>query len=221
MPPFVHYKTGINRFLVHAMGADIGKSLLHIHILFQSDVLGCHNTSSTVVRILQKLVNDLPGFRRCIAHHSLDNCRRKFLQHVHRIVHKEIFHNLMEFRICNAVYNMFLNVRLQTGKSIRRQFLGKHTKNQDFAVIIQFLHKFSNIRFIHISQMRPEGSETMFLYKLQQFFQIILFHCTSLRFLCIFRCRPVSGFFATNRYYSSTILSFFLAFVNKLCYYDI
>ena len=53
----VRDKTGINGLLIHTMSTNIGKCLLHIHVFFQADILCRHNTSSTVLRVFQELVD--------------------------------------------------------------------------------------------------------------------------------------------------------------------
>ena len=58
---FIHYIAGIDRFLIHTVFPYIGKCLFHSHLLFKPDIFCRHNASGAVLRIVQKLVNQLSG----------------------------------------------------------------------------------------------------------------------------------------------------------------
>ena len=118
MASCIHYVAGIDRLLVYSVFPNICKGFLHCHSLFQSHIFGSHHASSTVVRILEKLVNQLSCIRAGIFQHSFYNRRRKLLQHIHRIIHKQIVHDVLKLIISNTGNDMLLLLHRKAGEHI-------------------------------------------------------------------------------------------------------
>ena len=111
MALFIRHKQDVDRFGVLSVGPDIVERVVYLHLLFQGEVLGGHNAAGGVVRIPQKLVDEVPGLGFGVFQHAPHHAGRQLLQHIDRVIHIEVFYDVAQLGISEGVDDDLLNVR--------------------------------------------------------------------------------------------------------------
>ena len=146
---------------------DAVNGLCHRHILMEIQKFRRHNAARGILRIFEELVDELSGLRLGVFEHPLYHHSRHFLQHIYRIIHKQILNDGPQFLIGNGRNDILLGLRLQLRKDVAGLILWQGAEAGDLLKRRQLLHKFRHIHFIGI------GDHFMELCKLFCFQQLV------------------------------------------------
>ena len=96
------------------------------------------------------LVDQAAGLGRGGAHDALDHVGGQLLQHVHRVVHVQLFHDAGQLRVRDGVDDALLLGRFKVGKNVSRRVLGEQTEDHGHAVVLQLREELGQVVFVHV-----------------------------------------------------------------------
>ena len=77
---------GVNRLGIHSLFLNVRQSLSHGHLLLKADVFRRHKASRASVRVVQKIIDELPLVLWRFFENLIDQIGRKFLQNIDFVV---------------------------------------------------------------------------------------------------------------------------------------
>ena len=177
----VLYITGIHRLRIHAHLFYMLHGSFHRPLLFQTDVVGSHQASGTVVRVVEEGVYKASFVLRCFFEDLIYQICRQLLQNIDLIVEVQLVNDIAKLLISNSVYDF----KLVIGRQIRENFYGNILRQQSvnydctlqpIGLLQQFLKHFSDIRIV-IFEKLVSCHEVLFLFQQLKNLFHGFFHC--------------------------------------------
>ena len=157
--------------------ADMGDGLGNRHVPLQVGKFGGHDAAHRVLRVVEELVDKLPGVRPGGLEHPLHHAGGQLLQQVHCVVHPQLLHNGGQLLVGGRLDQGLLVLRRQVGKHLRRQLLGQGPEDRQHLRPVQLIQQLRQVGGVGLGQCVPQGAHIPALQQLPQRLQgQILFH---------------------------------------------
>ena len=108
--------------------------------------------------------------------HPLHHVGGQFLQHVHRIVHKEVLHDGGQLPVRDRHDDDLLGLGRQIGEYLRRQLLWQGTEGHCGLLLGQRLDKLGDVHLVLLRQRGAEGTVVPALRQFTQRLKLVFFH---------------------------------------------
>ena len=113
------YVTGINGLFVDADFLDVAHGIAHGHVFFQCHIFSSHDTSGTVIRVVQQQINIVTFAAVYRVQNTGNQISRKFTQHIYGIIHIKVIKKLFQFLFGKYLYQISLHGAAHIGKYVR------------------------------------------------------------------------------------------------------
>ena len=166
----VGHIAGINLLGLLAALPDPVNGLEHGHVLMEVQKLRRHNAAGGILWVFEELIDELSGVGLGIFQHTLDHHCRHFLQHIYRIIHKQILDDGAQLLVGDGGDDVLLGFRLQLRKNVACLVLGQGPEAGNLLQRRQLLHEF---RHVHLIGVRNDLMELCKLFGFQQLVQLV------------------------------------------------
>ena len=123
LPSAVRNIAGVDGLLLHPRAAYALEGLFHGHAPFQVHILHGHDAPGAVLGVVEHLVYHPSGLAVHVAEYLLHDIGGHLLDHVHRVVQKQLLHHLVQLPVAEAPHQQLLALGLHIGEGVRRQLL--------------------------------------------------------------------------------------------------
>ena len=153
---FVGHIAGVDRFLIDAGALDALGRLLHGHLRAERDELRRHDAAGAVLRIAQDLVDHPAHVGVGLPENALYDVCGHLLDEIDRVVHIQLVHDFLEFRVGKAADQQLLLLGLHFDERFRRQLLRQQPEEERQGELVRFFKNRRHVRRVHRYENVPE-----------------------------------------------------------------